>query len=134
MALEQVSKELQDCGYYFLATVEEDQPRVRPIGLQFIDDGKLYFAVGEFKQCYKQMKANPKVEICGCNTKTNTTIRVSGKATFVKDEKLVEKIFTIIPDLKKIYDGKERIIAPFYLDDIHAVHSDMAGMDKKQLL
>ena len=117
-----------------MATVEGDQPRVRPIGLQFIDNGKLYFAVGDFKPCYKQMTENPKVEVCGYNTKTGDILRVNGKAVFVDDAKLVEKCFTLIPQLRDIYDGISKKLVPFYLDEIHANITSMKDMVRKEIL
>ena len=56
---------LKKCGTYYLATVEGDQPRVRPFGTAEIFEGKLYIQTGKVKNVYKQLIANPKAEICG---------------------------------------------------------------------
>jgi len=56
---------LKKCGTYYLATVEGDQPRVRPFGTAEIFEGKLYIQTGKIKNVYKQLLANPKAEICG---------------------------------------------------------------------
>jgi len=56
---------LKKCGTYYLATVEGDQPRVRPFGTAEIFEGKLYIQTGKVKNVYKQLLANPKAEICG---------------------------------------------------------------------
>lgn len=56
---------LKKCGTYYLATVEGDQPRVRPFGTAEIFEGKLYIQTGKVKNVYKQLVANPKAEICG---------------------------------------------------------------------
>ena len=58
---------LKKCGTYYLATVEGDQPRVRPFGTAEIFEGKLYIQTGKVKNVYKQLIANPKAEICGFN-------------------------------------------------------------------
>lgn len=55
---------LKKAGTYYLATDDAGQPRVRPFGTVDIFDGKLYIQTGRVKPCYKQMKANPRVEIC----------------------------------------------------------------------
>ncbi len=58
---------LKQCGTYYLATVEGDQPRVRPFGTAEIFEGRLYIQTGKVKNVYKQMVANPKAEICAFN-------------------------------------------------------------------
>lgn len=61
--MERVCKFLKDAGVYYLATVEGDQPRVRPFGTAHIFDGKLYIQTGKVKPVSKQLAANPKAEI-----------------------------------------------------------------------
>ena len=61
--MERVCRFLKDAGVYYLATVEGDQPRVRPFGTAHIFEGKLYIQTGKIKPCSKQILANPKVEI-----------------------------------------------------------------------
>ncbi len=56
---------LKKCNTYYLATVEGDQPRVRPFGTAEIFEGRLYIQTGKVKNVYKQLLANPKAEICG---------------------------------------------------------------------
>ena len=56
---------LKKCGTYYLATVEGDQPRVRPFGTAEIFEGRLYIQTGKVKDVYRQLAANPKAEICG---------------------------------------------------------------------
>ncbi len=55
---------LKECGTYYLATVDGDQPRVRPFGTAEIFDGKLYIQTGKKKDCYRQIVEDPKVEVC----------------------------------------------------------------------
>lgn len=54
---------LGDAGVFYLATADGDQPRLRPLGLHFHREGKLLISVGDFKNVYRQMKANPRVEL-----------------------------------------------------------------------
>lgn len=58
---------LKDAGTYYLATVDDDQPHVRPFGTAEIFEGKLYIQTGKSKNVYKQLIANPKAEICAFN-------------------------------------------------------------------
>ena len=72
----EVVKYLQECGTFYLATVEDDQPHVRPFGAACEFEGKLYIVTNNKKDVYNQMKANGKVEISGMNK--DTWIRVNG--------------------------------------------------------
>ena len=56
---------LQKAGTFYLATVEGDQPHVRPFGAVCEFEGKLYIVTNNMKDVYKQMEANPKIEISG---------------------------------------------------------------------
>ena len=62
--MQEVYEFLKACGTYYLATVEGDQPRVRPFGTIDIFEDKLYIQTGKVKDVSKEMQANPKVEIC----------------------------------------------------------------------
>lgn len=74
--MNEIVKYLQECGTFYLATVEGDQPHVRPFGAVCKFEGKLYIVTNNKKDVYKQMKANGKVEISGMNN--GTWIRVKG--------------------------------------------------------
>lgn len=69
-AIEKVTDFLKQAGTYYLATVEGDQPRVRPFGTAHIFEGKLYIQTGLVKAVAKQMAANPKIEICAFHNGT----------------------------------------------------------------
>ena len=74
--IEKVYDFLNEAGAYYLATVEGDQPRVRPFGTMLLYDGKLYIQTGKVKNVSKQISANPKVEICAF--KDGKWVRVTG--------------------------------------------------------
>ncbi len=57
---------LEKVQTYYLATVDGDQPRVRPFGTILLYNGKLYIQTGKVKDVSKQLEANPKAEICAC--------------------------------------------------------------------
>ena len=81
--MEQVAKFLKEADTYYLATVEGDQPRVRPFGTAHIFEGKLYIQTGKSKAVSKQIHANPKVEICAF--KDGEWLRVAGE--LVEDDR-----------------------------------------------
>ena len=63
--MEEVLKYLKECGTFYLATIEGDQPRVRPFGAVCAFEGKLYIITNNKKPVYQQMLKNPKIEISG---------------------------------------------------------------------
>ena len=75
--MDKVTQFLKEAGVYYLATVDGDQPRVRPFGTVNYFDGKLYIQTGKVKNVSKQLHANPKAEICAF--KDGTWLRVSGE-------------------------------------------------------
>jgi pyridoxamine 5'-phosphate oxidase len=86
----------------FLATVESDQPRVRALGFWFADETGFYFQTGDLKQFYRQLKINPKTELCFYKHEnpTGTMLRIAGKVEFIDDVKLKEKVLQERPFLK----------------------------------
>lgn len=99
-----LSNYLAKAGVFYLATIEGDQPKVRPLGFQMVVDDVLYFGVGDYKDVYKQLVKNPKLEICA--TIESEFVRYYGEAEFVDDENLVEEAFKVLPMMKKIYNER----------------------------
>ena len=101
---------LKKCGTYYLATVEGDQPRVRPFGTVDLFEGKLYIQTGRIKPVASQMKRNPRVELCAFNG--SEWIRVAAEA--VLDERLEaqEHMLAAYPSLRAMYqpgDGNTEV-------------------------
>lgn len=103
--MQEVRDFLHDCGTYYLATVEGDQPRVRPFGTAEIFEGKLYIQTGKKKDVSKQIQINPKVELCGF--KNGEWIRVTGK--LVRDDRIEAKkdMLDKNPGLRNMYDEND---------------------------
>ena len=109
--MERVCKFLKDAGVYYLATVEGDQPRVRPFGTANIFEGKLYIQTGKVKPCSKQIAANPKVEISAFHN--GTWIRIAGQ--LVEDDRSEARasMLDAYPDLRRMYhedDGNTQVL------------------------
>ncbi|MDK0559866.1 pyridoxamine 5'-phosphate oxidase family protein [Clostridium perfringens] len=75
--MKEILEFLRECGTFYLATTEGDQPRVRPFGVVCEFEGKLYIAATNKKDVYNQMLKNPKIEICGMNK--GKWMRVAGE-------------------------------------------------------
>lgn len=116
---------------FYLATTGGDHPHVRPLGFVMNYDGKLIFCTSNQKDMYKQLAANPSVEICCVDAKYNT-LRICGKATFCTTKEVQQKALEVMPALGNLYavgDGKFEL---FYLDNAQAICQTMSG--EKQVL
>ena len=96
---------LKQAGTYYLATVEGDQPRVRPFGTVDLFEGRLYIQTGKVKPVSHQIQANPKVELCAFHN--GKWIRVAG--TLARDERIEAKKHMLdnYPSLRAMYDEKD---------------------------
>ena len=103
--MHEVYEFLKKCGTYYLATVEGDQPRVRPFGTVDIFEGKLYIQTGKVKKVSKQLQANSKAEICAYAD--GKWLRVSGE--LVRDDRIEAKrhLLDNYPELKSMYSPED---------------------------
>lgn len=82
--MNKIVEELRKTGVFYIATMEGDQPRVRPFSSLTEIDGALYICTNNTKDVYAQIQNNPKIEICGM-AKDGTWIRITGKA--IRDDR-----------------------------------------------
>lgn len=124
---------LKETGVFFLATADGDQPRVRPLGAYLEMDGKVIFGVGDFKRVYKQLRANPKVEIVACK-QNGHWMRYTGKAVFETDPGYAAAMLEKLPQLKDLYTEKTgNKMMTFHIEDATAVDIAVMG-DGEDLL
>jgi len=123
--MESVCAFLKKCGVYYLATVDGDQPRVRPFGVAEILEGKLYFLTGKRKEVSKQMLANPKIEISAMSG--NTWIRIEALA--VEDDRVEvrQQLLDAVPSLKRLYQADDGNCQAVYLKDATATFNSFGG-------
>ena len=118
--MEKVYEFLKNAGVYYLATVDGDQPHVRPFGTVNIFDGKLYIQTGKSKDVSKQIKANGKVEISAM-VGDDRWIRLTG--TLVEDDRIEARISMLdaYPSLQAMYKADDGNTVVYYLKDAKAV-------------
>ena len=123
--IEKVCQFLEDSGTYYLATVEGDQPRVRPFGTVMVYEGKLYIQTGKVKPVSRQLAANPKAEICAF--KDGTWLRVSGE--LISDDRLEAKVAMLdkYPNLKAMYSAEDDNTQVLYFRGGEAVFSSFTA-------
>ncbi len=99
--MKEVDEFLRNCGVFYLATIDENKPRVRPFGITNIFDNKLYVLTGKKKDVFKQIQKNNKVEICAF--KDGKWIRIEGK--LIPDDRVEAKkdMLDKHPELRGMY-------------------------------
>lgn len=119
--MREVYEFLKKCGTYYLATVEGDQPRVRPFGTVDIFEGRLYIQTGKVKDVSKQLQANPKAEICAFAD--GKWLRVAGR--LVRDDRVEAKrhMLESYPSLKAMYSAEDDNTEVLYFEDATATFS-----------
>lgn len=120
-AIERVCKFLKEAETYYLATVEGDQPRVRPFGTANIFEGKLYIQTGKVKPTSKQLLANPKAEICAFHN--GVWVRVAGE--LIEDDRVETRksMLDAYPNLRSMYDENDNNTQVFYFRSAVATFS-----------
>ena len=129
--MQEVQAFLKECNAFFIATVDGDQPHVRPFGVSEIIDGRLYIMTGKVKDVYKQMAANGKFEICALKPSGSEWIRVSG--TLVNDETLSvkEEFLNRNESLKSMYKADDDNMAVLYITDGTARFCSFSSPERK---
>jgi uncharacterized pyridoxamine 5'-phosphate oxidase family protein len=119
--MNEVYEFLKEAQTYYLATVEGDQPRVRPFGTVDIFEDKLYIQTGKIKAVSKQIEANPKVEVCAF--KDGKWLRVSGE--LVRDDRVEAKAHMLdnYPSLKGMYSAEDDNTEVLYFKNATATFS-----------
>jgi len=112
---------LKKAGTYYLATVEGDQPRVRPFGTAHIFEGKLYIQTGKIKPVSKQLMANPKAELCAFHG--GTWVRIAGE--LIEDDRVEARasMLEAYPNLRRMYDENDGNTQVLYFRNATATFS-----------
>ena len=112
--MNEVYEFLKSAGVYYLATVEGDQPRVRPFGTIDIFEDKLYIQTGKVKPVAHQMKANPKVELSAM-TPDGKRIRIAAEAVLDDNIEAQTHMLDAYPNLKAMYQPGDGNTEVYYL-------------------
>ncbi len=123
--MKKVYQFLKDCGTYYLATMDGDQPRVRPFGTVNIYEDRLYIQTGKSKSVSHQIEKNPKVEICAF--KDGTWLRICGE--LVRDDRREpkEQMLEAYPSLKGMYSADDENTEVLYFKNATAVFSSFSA-------
>ena len=126
--MQEVYEFLKAAGTYYLATVEGNQPRVRPFGTINIFEDKLYIQTGKVKNVSKQIENNNNVEVCAF--KDGKWIRISGK--LIRDDRVEAKkdMLDNYPNLRSMYNENDDNTEVLYFKDATATISSFTEEPK----
>lgn len=117
--MKEVLEFLKESNVYYIGTIDNECPEIRPFSTIHEFENKLYFQTGKSKDVYKQMKKNPNITICAMNK--GKWIRIKSKA--IEDERVEasESLLNEYPSLKNKYKADDGNCVVFYLEDAQAI-------------
>lgn len=110
---------LKECGTYYLATADGDQPRVRPFGTVLIFEDRLYIQTGKSKKVFREIEANPKVEISAFDK--GRWIRLSGELYEDDRREARAAMLDAYPELRAMYNEDDGNTVVLYFKNAKAV-------------
>lgn len=113
--LERVDEFINDTQVFFLSTTDGNQPKTRPLNFHFVIGGKLCFLTGDKKNVYKQLMANPKVQIIAINKKKEW-LRIEGSASLCEDQTFANEFLQNSPFLRDKYGEMDMHLRLFQID------------------
>lgn len=123
--MDKILEFLKKAGTYYLATVEGDQPRVRPFGTILLFEGKLYIQTGKIKPVSKQLAANPKAEICAFAG--GTWLRIAGELIEDDRREARKAMLDEYPNLRGMYSEDDENTQVLYFKNATATFSSFGG-------
>ncbi len=116
--MEEVKNFLKESGVYYLGTIDDNKPKVRPFGTIEIYDNHLYIQTSKRKDVFKQIEKNNNVEICAFNGEE--WIRIETK--LIRDERVEAKkdMLDNYPELRSMYDENDDNSEVLYMENATA--------------
>jgi uncharacterized pyridoxamine 5'-phosphate oxidase family protein len=130
--IERVYQFLEEAGTYYLATMEGDQPRVRPFGTALLYEGKLYIQTGKIKPVSKQIQINPKVELCAF--KDGQWLRLSGILEEDDRREVKKAMLDKMPSLRAMYNEDDGNTEMLYFKSGEATFSSFVAPSEKVII
>ncbi|MCL2136347.1 MAG: pyridoxamine 5'-phosphate oxidase family protein [Coriobacteriia bacterium] len=125
--MDEVYELLKKVGTYYLATVDADKARVRPMGTINVFENKLYIQTGRSKDVAKQIFANPNVEVCAFDAETGTWIRISAKLIADERREAKQSMLDAYPNLAGMYSVDDDNMLVLCFEDATARFDSFGG-------
>lgn len=105
---------------FYLSTIYEGKPVIRPFGAVMEFENKIYFVTSNTKEVYKQIIANPNISICACG-ENREWIRIGGIAKqdnrkIAKQKMLDEN--PILIERKRYASANDSTMALFFIEEM----------------
>lgn len=110
--MDRVYNFLKQANTYYLSTIDNNKPKVRPFGTINIFENKLYIQTGKVKEASKQIKANPNVEICAFMD--GKWLRLYGELNLDSRVEAKKSMLDAYPNLRHMYDENDDNTEVFY--------------------
>ncbi len=132
--MQEVLDFLKSNAPFFVSTIDEGKPRVRPFGFVMEFEGKLWFSTNNKKNVYKQLQENPAVEISTAS-RDGRWLRLQGKAVFASEltARAKARAIEVSSVLAKMYSLDSPIFEVFYLDAGVARFNSMTTGESKTI-
>lgn len=127
--MQEVYDFLKKAGTYYLATVEGDQPRVRPFGTVHIFENRLYIQTGKVKSVSKQLAANPKAELCAFMD--GAWLRVAGELVEDDTREARQSMLDAYPELQAMYSADDGNTQVLYFKNATATFASFGGAPRE---
>lgn len=122
---------LKEYGVFYVATVNNGLPAVRPFGAVMEYNGELYLATANFKDVYKQLKAEKNVQLAATKAASMDWLRITGRAEEIHELAIKEKMLQACPVLVDLFKSADNeVFAVFCIKDMHAVAYTAAGSEE----
>ncbi|MDR1538756.1 MAG: pyridoxamine 5'-phosphate oxidase family protein [Clostridiales bacterium] len=112
--MQAIAEFLSNFKPFYIATIDGDQPRVRPFGASAVVDGKLYIVTNSQKSVAAQLKANPKIEI-STTAADGRWLRLTAEAVLDKNPASEQSVLEKLPQLKNLYKDSLVNFEAYYL-------------------
>lgn len=113
---------IKQTGVGYIATVDGNQPRVRPFGFGFYESGRFWFCTNNTKKVYAQLKATPYTEVFFSKPDFSQYLRLSGHVVFDTSLDAKKKVMDAMPAVVGIYKSPDNpIFEVFYIEKGEAV-------------
>lgn len=112
---------IRECGYFFLATSVDNQPRLRPFGMIYEKNESLFIVTDKRKQVYSDLQKNSRIEMASYHPRTHKWIRISGRVEVESSSQVKEEMMNAYSNLRGAYEGEEGMYLVIYklqVDDI----------------
>lgn len=124
---------LKEYGVFYVATVKDGMPAVRPFGAVMEYNNELYIATANFKEVYKQFKEEKNVQLAATKAGTLNWLRITGTAEEVAEMEIKEKMLEACPVLVDIFKSADNeVFAVFCIKNMHAIVYTAGGCEELQ--